>query len=121
MDATGCVRDRNTDLGSEWFLWRPKRPTKTTVLSPQLFGTLEPCPRAPHWGIRLDLPGRNRPTLGTIFRHFREALWVLDEASSVHPIGPSSWAFFLAPWASEHQAPGHGALSLLGSASTSSW
>lgn len=71
---------------------------KFAVLSLQLSGTLEPCPRAPHWGIRLDLPGRNRPTSGTIFRRYREALRVLDGASTVHPIGPSSWAFFLAPW-----------------------
>jgi hypothetical protein len=75
----------------------PEGPTNFEVLSLQLFGTLEPCPRAPHWGIRLDLPGRIRPTSGTIFRRFGEALQVLDGASTVHPIGPSSWAFFLAP------------------------
>jgi len=48
----------------------PEGPTNFEVLSLQLFGTLEPCSRAPHWGIRLDLPGRNRPTSGTIFRRF---------------------------------------------------
>jgi hypothetical protein len=74
---------------------RPKGCVKTTVLSPQLFGTLEPCPRAPHWGIRLDLPGTLRPTSGTIFRRIWETLGVLDGASSSiqpdRPLGPSFW------------------------------
>jgi hypothetical protein len=93
----GCVRDRNTGSWIRVDLMRPKGCVKTTVLSLQLFGTLEPCPRAPHWGIRLDLPGTLRPTSGTIFRRFWEPLWVLDGASTVHPTGPSFWAFFLAP------------------------
>jgi len=109
-------------------LMRPKGCVKTEVLSPQIFGTLEPCPRAPHWGIRLDLPGTLRPTPGTIFRRFWEALRVLDGASSVHPIGPSSCAFFLAPWdvlSTRRRVmelrPSWDPLPLLGSASTSSW
>jgi hypothetical protein len=74
---------RRSDWGLEWMQRRvcqgpkygpqvrvvfiaPAGCIKSTVLSLQLVGTLEPCPRAPHWRIRRDLPGKIRPSNRTV-------------------------------------------------------
>src|SRR5215218_8968534 len=98
MDATGGVSGTEIWIADPIKIYCSGGCIKFEVLSLQLYGgPLSPVRGLLTGGSVWIFLGLSVQLWGQSSVSFWEALGVLDGASTVHPIGPSSWAFFLAP------------------------
>ena len=98
IDATGVCQGPKFGSKRQAKFGGPKGPIKIAELSPQLsVGPLDALSEGAFLGDPSGSSWENPSNFRDHLPSLLGALRVLDGASTVHPIGPSFWAFFLAP------------------------